>query len=270
MGTQAGHDAALRAVAVLLLWVAGSGAAGAIGPYDARNGDECRAQVNANYDAVEADMRAHGNYAGIAAVEDEWRGPGLLDCERLDRLLQQEQLSAAMLRLSSAIDNLRAGHTLTAGAIQRLDADRASIVKMSARPYRREYLLQYADYQRYLAAMPTVPAAIDAPTQAGNGSATLIYRCGAPGDASYSDQPCAAGGSPGTTHSRATPAESCQTLRKHLADSQRDYDKAAQVILASADERGEGWRTGEASRRKAMSDLRWYGDRARLMGCKLR
>jgi hypothetical protein len=54
-----------------VLLIASVDAAWAIGPRDARTGEECRAQVNANFDSIEAQMRANGNYRGIAVTEDE-------------------------------------------------------------------------------------------------------------------------------------------------------------------------------------------------------
>lgn len=74
----------------MLLAVA-SGQALALGRHDARNGDECRAQVNANFDALEAEMRVHGNLRGIAAMNRRGREPALADCEQLDRSLRDER-----------------------------------------------------------------------------------------------------------------------------------------------------------------------------------
>jgi hypothetical protein len=248
-----------------VLLIAGVDAARAIGPRDARTGEECRAQVNANFDAIEAQMRANGNYRGIAVTEDEDRGPALLACEGFEQHLQYERISAALRRLSSATDTLRAGHALTAATIRQLADDRAGIERMSPQPYRHEYLLQYADYRRYLSLAPPTGAET-VPTAAG--STTAIHRCGTVEHPIFSDQPCAAGATPRAFALRAAaPAESCEGLRKHLADSKHAYDVAAAALVAGAREAGNGWRSSEAQRRQALSDLRWYGDRARLQGC---
>jgi len=61
MGTQARLRVAHRWMAAGVLLIASVGGARAIGPRDARNGEECRAQVNAHFDAVEAEMLAYGN-----------------------------------------------------------------------------------------------------------------------------------------------------------------------------------------------------------------
>lgn len=258
MGTQARLRVAHRWMAAGVLLIASVGGARAIGPRDARNGEECRAQVNAHFDAVEAEMLAYGNYRGIAVTEDEGRGPMLLDCKGFEDSLQGEQIAAALQRLSLAIDTLRTGHALTAVTIEQLATDRAGIEEMSPQLYRHEYLLQYADYQRYLS-LATTRAAM-APT---GDSPKAIHRCGTPDHPLFSDQPCASHGS--TPH--AALAETCHGLREHLADSKRAYDAAAAALVASADDAGDGWRAIEARRRKSLSDLRWYGDRARLQGC---
>lgn len=262
MGTQTGRRTAHRWMVAGFALLVGVGPARAIGPHDARSGEECRAQVNAQFDAVEAKMAAHGNYDGIAVTEDHDRGPALLACERFEHLLQQEQLSVALERLSSATEILRAGHVLTPATISQLAADRAGIEKLSPRPYRHEYLLQYEDYRRYLSVMPPSERA---PMAVRGDSTTVIHRCGTPEHPVFSDRPCGSGEQ--VIVAGAVPAESCPDLRRKLADSRRAYDQAAAALVAGADVPGEGWRTAEAQRRKAMSDMRWYADRARLLGC---
>jgi hypothetical protein len=200
---------------------------------------------------------------GIAVTEDHDRGPALLACERFEQLLQQKQLSAALQRLSSATEVLRSGHVLTPATISQLTADRADIGKLSPRPYRHDYLLQYEDYLRYLSAMPASDTAL---APADSGTAAAIHRCGTPEHPVFTDAPCTPGERPESV-SRAGPAESCPGLRQHLADSRRAHDKAAAALVASANVAGDGWRTVEAQRRKAIFDMRWYTDRARLQGC---
>lgn len=248
------------AFGVVLLITSASGVH-ATGPFDARSGDECRAQVNANYDQIEVDMRAHGNYAGIPVVERRFRAPDLAACKNLDTILQYERLAPSLDRLTSAINDLRQGHANSPAAMQIIDADHDVILHMPPSPYRGEYLRQYVDYQRYLSLAPSSGAA-------GNAA---IYRCSSSSEGvSFSDHPCA------STQTQQIMAqhlpehpfeESCEALRKHAADSRHAYDQAVDALLASSGQRGDGWRDSEDQRRHALSDLNWYTDRARLQGC---
>lgn len=268
--------AALPLLAAFSLLATGIETTYAIDPYDARNGDECRAQVNANYAAMEDRMRAQGNYAGISVVEDHMRGPDLLSCKGLDNILQNDQMSAASHRLSSATDSLRGGHLLSNSLIQGLGADNAAIIKMPPSPYREYYLHQYTDYQRYLSAMPSGAGAVE---DAGSSKppraqtpASAIYRCvNQSKNVSYSDKPCPPNRQQQallkSTIPRRLTGESCRTLRKHVAESHHAYDAAIKALLASAQQTGEGWRISEDQSTQAVSDLRWYTDRAHLLRC---
>lgn len=234
--------------ATVVLLAAGTGNVSAIGPYDSRNGDECRAQVNANYDAMEAAMHANGNDTSIPVVEARFRMPALAECRRMDELLRYERLAPSLDRLSSALEGLRSGRANSTAAMQAINADHTTILQMPPSPYRAEYLRQYADYQRYLSLVPPpAPAPFDG-----------IYRCSHPSaGVSYGDQPCAP----------VSSEESCDSLRKHADNSRRAYDQAVNALLSSANQTGNGWRSSEDHRQKALSDLRWYSDRARLQGC---
>lgn len=249
------HRVALAAVLVV-----GANSVHAIGPYDSRNGDECRAQVNANFDAMEAKMRAEGNDRGIAVVEDRMRAPALLQCKALDKILQEERLVPSLGRLTSALDDLRHGRASATTAMQAIDADHSAILSMPPSPYRQEYLRQYADYQRYVLLLSSGAAQ----------QATSIYRCdNTPGGTSYSDHPCTAGQHPQIPSLAVEhPAqESCEVLRQHVADSRRAYDQAVNALIASRQQTGDDWRSIETQRKSAMSDLNWYTDRARMQGC---
>src|SRR5690348_16814005 len=203
MGTQARLRVAHRWMAAGVLLIASVGGARAIGPRDARNGEECRAQVNAHFDAVEAEMLAYGNYRGIAVTEDEGRGPMLLDCKGFEDSLQGEQIAAALQRLSLAIDTLRTGHALTAVTIEQLATDRAGNERMPPLPYRHDWPPQYAQYHRYR----SFAAARGAMATPGD-SPKAGHRCGTPDRAPFSDQPCASHGSA----PRAPLAETCHGL----------------------------------------------------------
>ena len=236
--------------------------ANALGPYDARNGDECRAQLNAAYDAREAKMRAEGNDRGIAWTEEQ-RPAALAQCKALDRILQNERVSSAFTRLSSAMEALFKGRAPPSVLMQAADADHTAILKMpSGDPYRDYYLGQYADYQRYFSLLPQATAA----------PAPAIYRCSSPSTGViFSDHPCSTDSNAQARQVviKGLPEESCAILRKHTADSRQAYDSAVNALLAGAKQAGDGWRNSEAQRQRAMSDLQWYTDRARLQGCKL-
>lgn len=234
----------------------------AAGPFDARNGNECRAQLNAAYDAREAEMRAEGNARGIAWTEEQ-RREALDQCKALDRILLNERVSSSLPRLSSAMEALRNGRAPQEALTQAVDTDHTAILKMPSRsPYRDYYLKQYADYQRYLSLLPQItPSATSA-----------IYRCSSPSKGLiFSDHPCSTGGNAQARPIvlKGPPGESCASLRKHAAESRQAYDSAVNALLAGAKQAGDGWRSSEARRQRAMSDLRWYTDRARLQRCNL-
>lgn len=232
----------------------------AAGPYDAHTGDDCRKQVNAYYDAIEAKMRREGNDDGAAYTEDQ-RPMHLAECKALDRILQDERLSPASQRLSSAIADIRKGNTPPDTLTRAIQADQAAILKMPSGNRNRDYYLnQYADYLRYLSLLPNASAT----------AVTTIYHCNSPSTGvTFSDQPCAPGSQAQVRQSvvKKLSSESCTSLRKHIAGSRRAYDLAANALLAGARQVGDGWRTNEAQSQRAASDLRWYTDRARLQGC---
>ena len=97
------------------------------GKYDSRNGDECRAQVNANYDALAAEMQAHGNLHGIAVMNRKHRAPDLEECDQMDQRAQEALMSKAYQRLSTAIETIRKNGSISTdllvGAAQQQDAE---------------------------------------------------------------------------------------------------------------------------------------------------
>lgn len=128
----------------------------AIGKYDARNGDECRAQVNANYEALVREMAAHGNYHGIASTDRRWRQPKLRECEQMDRSVRETRMAKAYARASAALDTLRAGGSVPDEEIRWLASEQAAIVQFPEAPYRTAFLRLYSDLVRYASPPPPI------------------------------------------------------------------------------------------------------------------
>lgn len=121
---------------LLLLWPAW---ALALGRYDARNGDECRAQVNANLGAMNARSRAEY----------------LHDCNQLERRQQDSRMSIAYRRLGEVMDTLIAGAKPSAEALQAVDEEAKAIHDFKPAPYRDAYLQRHAEYLRLVEQGPT-------------------------------------------------------------------------------------------------------------------
>jgi hypothetical protein len=119
------------------------------GRYDARNGDECRTQVNANYDAITARMRADGNLTGIAVVNRRGRDIELAECAQMDRSAQDATMTKGYRRLSAAVDSLRAQVQVAAGERRTIAAEYTTISTFPPAPYRDAYLRLHADFLRY-------------------------------------------------------------------------------------------------------------------------
>ena len=100
--------------------------ASATGRYDARNGDECRAQVNADY----------------------------RECAQMDQAVREERMREVHERLTRAIESLRAGDEVGAAQNRAIADDYAVIVDYPASPYRSACLQLYAEFQRYASAPP--------------------------------------------------------------------------------------------------------------------
>jgi hypothetical protein len=68
----------------------------------------------------------------------------------------------------------------------------------------------------------------------------------------------------GLTQPTQLHGESCESLRAHTRDSRRAHDLAVNGLVSGED---KDWRAIEARRQAALSDLSWYDDRARMLGC---
>jgi hypothetical protein len=119
------------------------------GRYDARNGDECRAQVNANYDAITARMRADGNLTGIGVVDRRGRDIELAECAQMDTMAQVATMKKAYRRLAAAVDALRAQLQVAAGERRTITAEYTTISAFPQSPYRDACLRLHADFLRY-------------------------------------------------------------------------------------------------------------------------
>ncbi len=128
----------------------------AIGRHDARNGDECREQVNANYEALVREMAAHGNYHGIASTDRRWRQPKLRECEQMDRTAREARMAKAHARLTAAIETLRSGGSVGDAEVRWLAEEQAAIAQFPEAPYRTAFLQLHQDFLRYVSAPPPI------------------------------------------------------------------------------------------------------------------
>jgi hypothetical protein len=253
----------LAAVSLILTALTHAPAVLAIGRYDARNGDECRAQVNANYDAATAQMRANGNLRGIASMNRRGRDVELAECEQMDRSAREATMTKAYRRLSAAVDTLRDQRPVPAGERRALEADYTTILKFPPAPYREAYLHLHVGYLRY-AELDRAASAVPA-----------IHRCtDAAGAVEFTQLPCAAGATPAPLTVRPPsgdpmqPSESCEAIRARVAASRQEHDAAVTALLESRATKGPtNWRQFEARRVAALSEMTWQGDRARAAGC---
>ena len=242
------------------------GPASAFGKYDARNREECRAQVNANYDALTARMRAAGNSRGAEVVNRKGRQPDLAACDLMERQERERLMMKGYDRLGSAIETLRAQRPLGAEERRLIAGDYETIAHYPPAPYREAYLERHAEFLRYEQAARAKQSA----------DTTPVYRCtDATGAVEFTQRPCASGSrqqavdirsaqgvSPSTAH--------CDELRSHIGASRKALDAAVAALLAESDNGAHGdsdWRAQETRRRAALSNLRWYTDQARDAGC---
>lgn len=236
------------------------------GKYDARDGDECRAQVNANYDALEADMRAHGNLHGIEAMNQRGRAIDLKACAQMDRQAREATMTKAWQRVSKAIETIKAGGTLSAAERRVLAADHEAITAFPPAPYREDYLRLYADFMRYDAVAPAPPAA----------DATRVFRCtDAGGRVEFSQGPCAAEVAQAemTVQPQRIGApvswERCREFQARIASSRKEHDATVAALLEAraAGAVDGGWRALDARRVAALSEMNFQRFRARSEGC---
>ncbi len=149
---------------LLGLLLALPGSALALGRYDARSGDECREQVNANFNAMAEQMRAAGNTRGLAAMEGRSRAAYLADCASMDISAQSALLSKGYARLTAAQTTLQGGRALPAAQRARLAQDHRAIVDYPHSAYRDAYLRLHAEVAAQQARLPPgTPVAEPAP-----------------------------------------------------------------------------------------------------------
>jgi hypothetical protein len=133
----------------------------AIGPYDARNGDECRAQVMANFNALAAESSAAGNPRAITSHWNRWAVPELEACERMDQAVRDERMRAAHERLMAAIATLKDEGVVRDEETRWLQREKEAIAGFPHAPYRDAVLALHADFLRYAAAPPPSGDACD-------------------------------------------------------------------------------------------------------------
>lgn len=246
----------------------------AFGRADSRNADECRAQVNANYDALTADMRAHGNTRGAASVNSRARLADLADCDQMEQQAQQAVLIKAYDRLSAAIDTIKSGKSLSDGERRTLYDDHETILKFPHAPYREACLRLFADYERYASVVST-----SSPSRTSN---TKIYRCTRQnGQIEFSQLPCTTDASQVELTVRSSGAgssptwEKCEGFRMRIDETKKVHDAAVAALLPAKSANGtashaSNWRELEQQRTAALSQWQLLLHEARMAGCNLK
>lgn len=253
-------------------WVAAlmlPGIAHSFGKYDSRNGDECRAQVNANYDALAAEMKANGNLRGIAVMNRRSRAIDLAECAQMDQRARESKMVKAYQRLSAAIETLKARQSISADERRVVAADHETILKFPPAPYREAYLRLHADYLRYEAVAPGPASSVAGTTQ--------VFRCtGAGGRVEFSQSPCQAGVTQAEIAVQAPDVGAspswaqCEAFKTRIESAKNEHDTAVTALLprkaADGEVRGD-WKALEDRRLTALSQWQWQRDRARAAGC---
>ena len=152
-----------RLLAVLL--AAASLPALAVGRYDARDGAECRDQVERNFAALAREMAAHGNWHGITSTWNRWRGPALEECEQMDAIEHTRRMRKANERLDAAIAVLSADGAIRDEARRAIAEEHAAsflagilvFLAFPHSPYRDAHVALHAQYERYAAAPAASP-----------------------------------------------------------------------------------------------------------------
>ncbi len=237
----------------------------AYGEYDSRGGDECRAQVNANDDALAEQMRAQGNLRGVGVVSRKHRSIDLAACAQMDRRAQDALMTKAYARLSSAIDTLKARRSISADERRVLAVDHQAILGFPRAPYRDACLRLHSDFVRYEAAAPELAPAAHAAAQ--------VFRCTGAGAAiEFSQRPCAAGATQtemavqALLPDRSPSAAQCAEFKLRIDRARKAHDRAVAALLPPRSAES-GWREANERRLTALSEWQWLRDRAQAAGC---
>ena len=235
------------------------GIAYSFGAYDSRNAEECRAQVNANYDTLAADMRAQGNNR-TWSIDQRGRAPDLADCDQMERRFQDATMTKAYRRLEKAAKARKEYKEVSAADRGVLALDREKIAKFKPAPYREAYLRLSEEFTRYDTVTPPPPNTIT----------TKYYRC-ADGDGriEFTQMPC-------TKNFTQTdlkimlprvkgPAANahCAAFNSRIQISKQNHDGAVAALTHST----RNWRSLDAQRLAALSDWQLQVHRAKALGC---
>ena len=128
-----------------------------IGRYDARDGDDCRAQVEANFQAIARDMAAHGNWHGITSRWNRWYVPAMQECAQMDDADRHRRMRKANERLDAAIAVLKGHGSIREEARRAIAEEHAAIEAFPSSPYRDAHIALHSEYQRYAAAVEATP-----------------------------------------------------------------------------------------------------------------
>jgi hypothetical protein len=123
------------------------------GKYEGITTEECRAEVNANYElADQLDIETDSSpRVAISRLRRHW-APDLQDCENYDR--HAKKLTTITVapyeRLTSLVEKLKAHEALTEEEQAAVDADVIEISKRNDEVYKRAYFLLHAEYAKRL------------------------------------------------------------------------------------------------------------------------
>jgi Galactose oxidase, central domain len=127
----------------------------ALGVDDSRTADECRAKVNAHFDALAAPTDSVGNDRGSGVATNRHRSNALGACDQMERRQQDQRMRIAYRRLGEQMDLLVADVKPTPEAQGLIADDLAAIRSFKPAPYRDAYLQLHAEYVLLVVQGPT-------------------------------------------------------------------------------------------------------------------
>lgn len=116
------------------------------GRYEGMTTEECKAEVNAAFEAAERIDLEDGNPQSAAVTRRNSWLPALADCENYDKVAENKFMPAAYQRLEQLIDRLKAGATLSEEEKSTLLKDFSAMSRLRDQPYKTAYLERADEY----------------------------------------------------------------------------------------------------------------------------
>ncbi|WP_157359557.1 hypothetical protein [Caldimonas brevitalea] len=120
-------------------------------PFGATTTEECREEVNANYEAAHQLYLAEGNEHGAEVNRHRHWIPDLQSCEQVDRKLQDPMMAQAYARLSTLVEKMRGGARPTGEEQAAFKRDYTEMAKVPDQPYKEAYLKLANEYLERMA-----------------------------------------------------------------------------------------------------------------------